>query len=177
MTYKELSDLTLQWAEDRNLLDHKNRQKQALKMVSEVGETCDAVAKDNKDETKDGIGDVLVTIIILCGQMGIDPVECLNDFPGYNGSFEEVFSAHSEKELWYSTSMCALDLSFCTGNVCRAILNIETAYIKEAIKLQILTLFDLCNSLQYNPVECLELAYNQIKDRKGKTVGGTFIKE
>jgi hypothetical protein len=25
--------------------------------------------------------------------------------------------------------------------------------------------------------ECLEYAYNEIKDRKGKTVGGIFVKE
>lgn len=39
------------------------------------------------------------------------------------------------------------------------------------------TLIILCKQLQMDPVKCLELAYEKIKDRKGKTIGGTFVKE
>jgi NTP pyrophosphatase (non-canonical NTP hydrolase) len=35
----------------------------------------------------------------------------------------------------------------------------------------------LCEQLGLNMSECLESAYNEIKERKGKTVNGTFIKE
>lgn len=35
----------------------------------------------------------------------------------------------------------------------------------------------LCEQLGLNYDECLESAYNEIKDRKGKLVNGTFIKE
>lgn len=35
----------------------------------------------------------------------------------------------------------------------------------------------LADMLGYDFGDCLELAYNEIKDRKGKTVGGGFIKE
>lgn len=68
-------------------------------MVSEVGELCDAIIKEDKNGQIDGIGDVLVTIIILSNQLGYD---------------------------------------------------IE---------------------------DCLEVAYNEIKNRKGETINGTFIKE
>ncbi len=34
----------------------------------------------------------------------------------------------------------------------------------------------LCYQRGIDPVECLNKAYNVIKDRKGKTVNGTFIK-
>lgn len=35
----------------------------------------------------------------------------------------------------------------------------------------------LADILGYDFVDCLDLAYNEIKDRKGKTVGGGFVKE
>ena len=39
------------------------------------------------------------------------------------------------------------------------------------------TLIILCKQLQMDPVKCLEMAQEKIKDRKGKTIGGTFVKE
>lgn len=41
----------------------------------------------------------------------------------------------------------------------------------------IVTLIILCKQLDINFVECLEMAYNKIKDRKGKTINGIFVKE
>lgn len=38
------------------------------------------------------------------------------------------------------------------------------------------TLVVHCDQLGIDPVECLEMAYKKIKDRKGKTVDGQFIK-
>jgi len=38
------------------------------------------------------------------------------------------------------------------------------------------TLIILCDQLDLNYDECLESAYNVIKNRKGKSVNGTFIK-
>lgn len=40
----------------------------------------------------------------------------------------------------------------------------------------IVTLIILCEQLDIDPTECLELAYEKIKDRKGKTIDGCFIK-
>lgn len=39
------------------------------------------------------------------------------------------------------------------------------------------TLIILCKQLDMVPVKCLELAYKKIKDKKGKTINGTFVKE
>lgn len=38
------------------------------------------------------------------------------------------------------------------------------------------TLIILCDQLDIYPVDCLARAYEKIKDRKGKTINGTFIK-
>lgn len=73
----ELENKVLDWARERGLLHSGNRDKQALKMVEEVGETCRAVLKDNKEELVDGIGDILVTVAILANQSGYDMEYCL----------------------------------------------------------------------------------------------------
>lgn len=39
------------------------------------------------------------------------------------------------------------------------------------------TLIILCEQLNLDPVDCLGRAYEKIKDRKGKTINGVFIKE
>ncbi len=39
------------------------------------------------------------------------------------------------------------------------------------------TLEILSNQLGFNSDECRTFAWNEIKDRKGKTIGGTFVKE
>lgn len=49
--------------------------------------------------------------------------------------------------------------------------------LKDAIGDSIVTLVVLCLQLGYDVEECLKIAYNNIKDRKGKMVNGTFIKE
>lgn len=40
----------------------------------------------------------------------------------------------------------------------------------------LVVLIILARQLGYNPSWCLQIAYNEIKDRKGKTVDGVFIK-
>ena len=67
----------LNWANERGLLKPENKFMQMGKMVSEVGELCDAIIKDDKNGQIDGIGDVLVTLIILANQLGYDIEDCL----------------------------------------------------------------------------------------------------
>lgn len=67
----------LNWANERGLLNPENKFMQMGKMVSEVGELCDAIIKDDKNGQIDGIGDVLVTLIILANQLGYDVEDCL----------------------------------------------------------------------------------------------------
>jgi len=45
--------------------------------VPEIATLCDAIIKNDEEKQIDGIGDVLVTVIILSEQLGYDPVKCL----------------------------------------------------------------------------------------------------
>ena len=74
MNFEKLSKDVLSWGFERNIIVPQNQTKQALKMVSEVGELCDQIIKENKHEQKQEFGDVLVTLIILAEQLEIDPI-------------------------------------------------------------------------------------------------------
>ena len=77
MTFNELRVNVVQWAKDKGILIPENSHKQALKMVSEVGELCDELIKQDKKAFKSEFGDVLVTLIILAKQTDVDLRECL----------------------------------------------------------------------------------------------------
>jgi len=77
MSFNELRTKVIQWGKDKGILVPENNHKQALKMVSEVGELCDALIKNDVESIKDGIGDTLVTVIILSEQLGYNLTECL----------------------------------------------------------------------------------------------------
>lgn len=84
MTTGELFKHVEQWANDRGLNDPSISGRQALKVMEEVGETMAALARGNKEALADGIGDSIVTLIILATQCGLDPHECLN------GAYNEI---------------------------------------------------------------------------------------
>lgn len=67
-----------QWAIARGLDNQNNRNAQALKVMEEVGETMAALARGKKEAIKDGIGDSIVTLIILAMQCGFTATECLD---------------------------------------------------------------------------------------------------
>lgn len=73
----ELIEQVEQWAKNKGL-DEADSAKQYLKVSEEVGEVAAALARGQQDELRDGIGDVVVTLIILAMQNDLDLYECLN---------------------------------------------------------------------------------------------------
>ena len=70
-------DLIRQWATDRNLIEGSTPQAQMLKTIEEIGETASAIARKQTDLIADGIGDVVVTLVILAAQYGINIEDCI----------------------------------------------------------------------------------------------------
>lgn len=73
----ELVKLVEEWAKEKHL-DKAEPEKQMLKVIEEVGEVAAALARNNKNDLRDGIGDVVVTLVILAMQNDMDLYECLN---------------------------------------------------------------------------------------------------
>lgn len=63
------------------------------------------------------------------------------------------------------------------GETAGAFLKNKENEIKDGIGDSFVTLIILCQQLGYTPTECLQLAYDEISDRKGKTVNGVFVKD
>lgn len=82
-SFGKLKELVLEWADDKDLLHEENADVQFGKFIEEVFEfksemdlleMCEAV---NLPDTKLEMGDIFVTLIILCEDLEIDPVVCL----------------------------------------------------------------------------------------------------
>lgn len=74
----ELELLIIQWAEARCIIPNAMPHTQLMKTVSELGELVDAEIKDDMAGVIDGVGDVLVTLVIYCDLRGITITQCLN---------------------------------------------------------------------------------------------------
>ena len=85
--FEELQEKVLEWADSHDLLHEENADKQFLKFIEEVFEfktemdfysgKSEVLSSVSKNLMKDEMGDIFVTLIILCNQLGIDPTECL----------------------------------------------------------------------------------------------------
>jgi len=64
------------WSKDRGL-DTADSKAQFIKVVEETGEIASALARNDEDELIDGIGDVIVTLIILAQQNDLSVEQCL----------------------------------------------------------------------------------------------------
>lgn len=62
------------------------------------------------------------------------------------------------------------------GELSRAVLHNNVQEAKDAIGDMQVVLVQICQKLGFTMEECQAQAYNEIKDRKGKIVNGTFIK-
>lgn len=65
-----------EWTTERKL-DEAQTEKQMLKLIEEVGELAQGLAKATLDQVIDSIGDVYVVLTILAMQMDLDIKECI----------------------------------------------------------------------------------------------------
>lgn len=153
----ELNKKILQWAKDRELDKKGTVKAQAIKTVEELSELVKAVCKDDRKEIIDAIGDVHVTLVIgnmLDTNTEIDALSCI-------GSDEDK----------YTKEQLLKHLLDCSENI------IDTHYVRIAIAITIKTLYNVCKYYQFDYADCVESAYNVIKNRKGKVVDGQYVKE
>ena len=65
------------WAHERNLIEGSDPKSQLLKTMSELGELADAINKNRTAEIIDGIGDVVVTLVIIAAQLDLHFEGCI----------------------------------------------------------------------------------------------------
>lgn len=151
-----------QWFIDRDLENGGRLDKQSLKLSEEFGELCAGYLKKNEQLTKDSIGDCAVVIVGLALLIKEDVQE---NFDASKVSFEiDVFSYF--KLLNSDISNFQLSCNWKNKLICKDFLSSSINWLKL-----------ISTSLGYDFDECFELAYQEIKDRKGRWIDGTFVKE
>ena len=151
----ELIQKIEQWANDRNIIKGSKPIDQAMKLFSEFGELADNVGKGR--DCRDDIGDCIVVLTIIAKQLGESIIE---EF-GFHYSCKD--NKHAVKGLaksihefvsWANIGKFNNTLADCLGY-----------------------LDFIANNNGYTMQECVQIAYNDIKDRKGLMHNGVFIKE
>ena len=155
-------DNVKQWFIDRDFKYGGRLDKQSLKLIEEFGELCASYLKKNEQLTKDSIGDCAVVIVGLALLIKEDVHKI---FEGLNPA-EEVDVMKCFKGL--NLNICAI-LSYSDRRY-NGIFRYDLVFAVEYLK-------SISNILGYDFDECFELAYNEIKDRKGRWIDGTFVKE
>lgn len=145
----------IDWGLKHGIIQSNNPQKQWLKLASEFGELCDNLAKGR--DCKDDIGDMAVVLHMI-------------------GGMKDGISQHPLSHTYNEINFAISELHDAMGILHRRILQgLNTRlYIAD-----ILVLLSAIARLQgYNYLDCLEAAWNEIKDRKGTTTAdGVMIKE
>lgn len=173
MTLIELSEKIRQWANDRNLVNGSDPKSQFAKLISEFGEkglnifyVHEAINGEfnpaaDVQKIKDDIGDQYVVLTILCAQMGyaIEGFMMKDAIPVGNIPFAEF-----------------LLLSSAYGKMGDAILKGDDEGFESCVRRAISLLNQVANKLSWTLEECLEVAYNDIKDRRGVMYNGAFVK-
>lgn len=159
---QELVTLTKKWFIDRDLENGGRLDKQALKLSEEFGELCAGYLKQNEKLTKDSIGDCAVVIVGLALLIKEDVHSIFEE----SDNIRRKDAMECFKLLNANISEFQLSQDLASKDMCRHNLVRAVAYLKSISK-----------ALNYDFVDCFELAYNEIKDRKGKWIDGTFVKE
>lgn len=158
----DLSRLVEAWAKERNLIEGSSPKSQLNKLIEENGEIAEGLEDNDLDMLKDGIGDRMVVLIVMLKQLG--------------SSFEELFSGDNPVRTYSQDEMFRKDAIF-LGRLAWAIGKNK----KAECLLNIRELFVICKFMAYNNnmelSNCLETAYNDIKDRKGMMHNEVYIKE
>lgn len=170
---KKLIQNIEQLANDRNLIIGSTPPKQMLKLMEEFGELCAGIAKNKPEMIKDAIGDCVVVLTILNKQYDLE-----NRF----AEATERFQMPEE----YEPDLVPLDFIVHSGGLAMGIATYEypesvTIRMLNNIQSDILKCFGsllaLCYDKKLSMQDCVQHAYNQIKDRKGKMIDGVFVKE
>jgi NTP pyrophosphatase (non-canonical NTP hydrolase) len=143
----ELQNLIINWAAEKDLLKSENAPKQRLKLIEEAGELASAYLKNSEELLKDSIGDCGVVLVILAEQLN---------------QYLNLYDYDLEEDMNYGLDVELGEMIYegCSGGVQYGFNWLVSLSIK----------------LGYSFEECLNLAWDEIKDRTGKTINGSFVK-
>ena len=166
MNINELNTHIIDWAKERELDTKGTVKAQAIKTVEELSELIKAICKDNKEDIIDSIGDVYVTLVI--GNM----LDSNNDLSEIQEYIDALFDDNAIKRCKNISKKYKLNKSTVFIQVI-----LEYNYTYMSMQELICLLTKIAYSYDLDFVECVESAYNTIKNRHGVMKDGTYIKD
>lgn len=154
----ELTENIEQWATDRKL-HTADPVKQYDKLIEEFGELMKGINKHDMAMIKDSIGDMYVVLVVMCEQTGNSVTGLLG-----NGKVNTLRPQHNTFMYMHVMDDLARELN-------------KGSYILSEVYELKKQLAKTCAEYEISFVDCVELAYNEIKDRKGEMRDGKFVKE
>lgn len=148
-----------QWFIDRNLQE-ANPVQQFHKLLEEMGELLAAIARQKSDDIKDAIGDIQVVLTGLKLQL--------------TNKNEISLSEQDEEIITLLHNVYNLGLMLVITKTLPHKIDVIKSEIDSLIENNLERIAKLNNT---TTEECLAIAYEEIKDRKGKLINGVFVKE
>lgn len=152
-----------QWSVRCGLIEGSTPRAQLLKTMSELGELADGINKRRRNEIIDGIGDVEVTLVILAAHMGLQ-IESASKLMNYD-------------PMQWDAKEQTIAIADTVGSIGMAILAGEMQFAASSIGLAHCQLEVLATTCGLTFDECIEHAWDKIKDRTGRLVDGVYIRD
>lgn len=157
MNFEELNTKIIEWAKDREIDKKGTIAGQAIKTIEEMSELIKGICKNDIDLIKDSIGDVYVTLIIGCMLSGTTHRNYIDRNNIEYRSIERILKLLGEEIIKFSES--------------------DTPYASDDTGVLVVFLKRIANYYNTTLGECVQLAYDEIANRKGKMIDGQFVKE
>lgn len=166
-TIQELVPLIQEWAKERGIFDQSTPFDQLIKTHEEVGELIKACYDNDKPAIQDAIGDTMVCLINYCYIVNTDFLEVYEQTK-YDD--REDINIHFALNVNDIISFFLRDVSYRNYNPLKAtIFSVVINILRNLHNIAI----DENTTLE----ECLNIAYNEIKNRTGKMINGKFVKD
>ena len=167
-TIQELVPLIHQWAKEREIYEKLTPFDELLKTHEEVGELIKACYDNDKPAIQDAIGDVMITMINYCYFIELDAIEYIKQ-------------AVDLSVTGYYTISYVINAHNALGRLISLYMWNEGKEISKPSGLRVFSILHYLNCIAHlegtTLEECLNIAYNEIKNRKGKIINGNFIKD
>lgn len=167
-TIQELVPLIQEWAKERGIFDKSTPFDQLLKTHEEVGELIKACYDNDKPAIQDAIGDTMICLINYCYFIELDVIKKIKQAVELSlpelDIISRVIDVNRSLDRLIGINMRNGDKKLSEPSEIRVF---SIAYSLHEIALLENTTLE----------ECLNIAYNEIKNRTGKMINGKFVKD